>query len=74
MICGNPGSKRWFFQAAENLRGKNRKRDPPEKSGAMRRAPAAAGKSLRNAAADRQQFARKFLCVPFTTVKSSDYN
>jgi ATP-dependent Clp protease adaptor protein ClpS len=30
----------------------------------MRRAPAAAGKSIRNAAADRQPLARKILCAP----------
>jgi len=60
MICGSPGSRRWFFQAAENLRRKNRKRDLPEKSDEMRRAPAAAGKSIRNAAVDRQQCAGKF--------------
>jgi hypothetical protein len=64
MICGGPGSRRWFFQAAENLRRKNRKRDPPEKSDVMRRAPAAAGKSIRNAAADRKPLARKILCAP----------
>jgi hypothetical protein len=74
MICGGPGSRRWFFQAAENLRRKNRKRDLPEKSGAMHRALAAAEKSIRNAAGDRQQFARKLLSIPFTTVKSSAYS
>jgi hypothetical protein len=73
MICGSPSS-RWFFQAAENPRRKNRKRDPPEKSDEMRHAPAAAGKNIRNAAVDRLQFAGKFLSIPFTTVKSSDYN
>jgi len=74
MICGSPGSRRWFFQAVENLRRKNRKRDLAEKSGAMRRAPAAVGKNIRNAAVDKQQFARIFLNIPFTTVKSSAYN
>jgi hypothetical protein len=73
MICGGPGSRRWFFQAAENLRRKNRKRDLPEKSGAMHRALAAAEKSIRNAAADKQPFSRIFLNIPFTTVKLSAY-
>jgi len=49
MNIDSPGNSQWFFQAAANPRGKNRKNDPPKKLDAMPHALAAAAKNIKNA-------------------------
>jgi hypothetical protein len=74
MSCGSPGRSEWFFQAPAIPRRKNRKHDPAAKSDVMRPVPAGAGKNTRNVAVARRLSVRKFLEMPFTSVKSSAYN
>ena len=64
MNFSNPGSNQWYSPEAVNQRVESRKHDLPQKSDAMRRAPVAAGRNIKNAAANSGRFAIKFLVSP----------